>query len=198
MDIVGKGHELVLISKLVLVLVGFDEEGGHFCWSLLEELSSERNKLVLRDSLVSVCSSDNSCFLLKLFPVGMRLETGVWLTIWVGFACLFYLVRCALCPELCFCSGSGSSGPLVKSHGASCKSTLLAHELVHVLGEVVVFVFGDDFVLVDVSSIDILEALFSIEWIGLGEILFHLVGSNLFDSEWEVASLENFLPFFLD
>lgn len=68
----------------------------------------------------------------------------------------------------------------------------------HELGVVVVLVLGDDFVVVDVSSFDMLEGFISIEWIGLGEILFHFVVSNLLGSEWEVASLENFLPFLLD
>lgn len=120
MDVVGEVRELAFVSKLVLVSVGFEEPGVHFGWSLLEELSSMSNKLVLWHSLVSVGFSwDDSSFLLKLFPVGRRLEIGIWLTIWSGFACYFSLVRCALCPELCFCGGSaGSSGPLIKSYDA--------------------------------------------------------------------------------
>ena len=68
----------------------------------------------------------------------------------------------------------------------------------HVVGVVVVLFFGDDFVLVDVGGFDMFEVRFSVEWIGLGEVLVHLIRRNLFGSEWEVCALKDLLPFFLD
>jgi hypothetical protein len=84
-DVVGKVIELAFVGKLVLVSVSFSEPSGHFSWSLLEELSSELNELVLWDSLIRIANCDSLIF--ELLPISRRFEITIWLTRSVSSAC---------------------------------------------------------------------------------------------------------------